>query len=214
VSAGNLSIAADGRTVVVKGLNLVSGAPLAIVYGVPGSGGPGATATTTLGASTWAVKELSTTVGTAKSLPAQSITVVAADGSGLLTANRSSVTHSAAHQTIRFTYTVWPGGMHGGKITLAVPGGWSAPSLNGTAAGYVSVSGAPAISVTGRVITVSDITKAAGATLVITYGSRDAGGPGATAPGATGTQTWTAKEQSLVKSKLTPLSVSPKIKVN
>jgi hypothetical protein len=204
-----------GRTIVVTGLNLAPSQPFAIIYGDPSHGGPGATTPTSTGAQVWSAKELSSTVGTPAALGVSpTITIVSADGSGLMTANRTSVTHAAQHQTIKFTYTLWPGGMHMGKLTLTVPTGWSAPSTTGSAAGSVT-SSVGTVSVSGRTIKVSGITQAAGTTVVITYGSTASGGPGATAP-STGnkTQMWTTKEQSTSTSTLTQLSVSPQIKVN
>jgi hypothetical protein len=116
--------------------------------------------------------------------------------------------------TVKFTFMVAAGGMHAGKLSLTVLTGWSAPSLTGSAAGFVTLGGAGSIAISGRVITISGLTQAAGTTVVITYGSRGSGGPGATAASTPGMQTWATKEQSVSNGTLTPLSTSPQIQVN
>ena len=52
-----------------------------------------------------------------------------------------------------------------------------------------------------------------GQTVVITYGARANGGPGATAPTASGVQSWVAKSRALAGGTLTPLASSPQITV-
>jgi hypothetical protein len=65
-STGSVSI--DAQTIVVLGVTLSAGATLTINYGAKGAKGPGATATTTVGAATWVATEKSTSGGTETSL--------------------------------------------------------------------------------------------------------------------------------------------------
>jgi hypothetical protein len=60
-STGTLSV--DGQTIIVLGVTLANGATLTINYGARGSKGPGAVATPSVGAQTWAATEKSTTGG-------------------------------------------------------------------------------------------------------------------------------------------------------
>lgn len=73
-SAGTVTL--DGQTIIVLGFTLASGATLKINYGARADKGPGATATTTVGAATWAATEKSTSGGTEVNLAkSPSITV-------------------------------------------------------------------------------------------------------------------------------------------
>jgi large repetitive protein len=65
-SAGTLTV--DGQTIVVLGVTLAAGATLTINYGARGSKGPGAVATTSVGAQTWGATEKSTSSGTETNL--------------------------------------------------------------------------------------------------------------------------------------------------
>ncbi|MGD0852235.1 MAG: hypothetical protein ABSA07_02610, partial [Acidimicrobiales bacterium] len=65
-STGTVSI--DDQTVVVLGVTLAAGATLTINYGAKAAKGPGATATTTVGAATWTATEKSTSGGTETNL--------------------------------------------------------------------------------------------------------------------------------------------------
>ena len=114
--------------------------------------------------------------------------------------------------TITFTYTASTGGLVNGQVVLVVPAGWSAPSVTANAPGYATAS-AGTRTISSRWIIVSNVTLSAGETLTITYGSKSAGGPGATAASAIGTQTWQAKERSTVSGLLTNLATSPAIHV-
>ncbi len=60
-STGTVSI--DGQTIVVLGVTLAAGATLTINYGAKSAKGPGATATTSIGAATWTATEKSTSGG-------------------------------------------------------------------------------------------------------------------------------------------------------
>ena len=126
----------------------------------------------------------------------------------------ASVSAGQQHRTLAFTFTAAAGGTSGGSLSLTVPAGWSAPSVTNTAAGYVK-SSAGSVTVTNRTITVSGITVSASHTVVITYGAKTFGGPGATAPPtAVGKQTWHAKAASTVAGTLTSLTTSPFVTVS
>jgi hypothetical protein len=65
-STGTVSV--DGQTIIVLGVSLAAGATLTINYGAKGAKGPGATATTGVGAATWTATEKSTSGGTETNL--------------------------------------------------------------------------------------------------------------------------------------------------
>ena len=141
---------------------------------------------------------------------------LAADGSGTLTTDTSSVTPSSTGNTITFTYTAATGDTNAGAVTLVVPAGWSAPSTTGANAGYTTASSTGTIgtlSVASQTITIPSVTLTAGQTITITYGSTASSGPGATATSSTGVQTWQAQEKSASGGTLTNLASSPSINV-
>ena len=109
--------------------------------------------------------------------------VPAADGSGSLTTPTGFVRNGSVANTLVFTYTVAAGGLSNGALSLEVPEGWSPPSATAGDAGYV-VANTGSRSVSGRTVTVSGLTLGEGKTVVVTYGARASGGPGATAPTA------------------------------
>ena len=117
------------------------------------------------------------------------------NGTGTMTTTTTSVTFGSTGHVIAFTYTAALGGVANGGVHLTVPNGWSAPSTTGGAAGYATAS-AGTVSIYGQTIVVLGVTLASGGTLTLTYGSRKAGGPGATAPLSAGAATWTATEKS------------------
>src|SRR5581483_1305740 len=55
--------------------------------------------------------------------------VVADDGSGTMTSTTDGVSASATGKTVSFTYTAATGGISDGTVRLAVPSGWSVPSV-------------------------------------------------------------------------------------
>ena len=132
---GVVSVA--GQTITVTGVTRNAGQTVAITYG---SGGT-ATATASPGAQTWQIKEASTAGGVLTSIAASpTITVYASDGSGTLTTSTTNVSASQTGNTIAFTYTAPAGDMNNGRVTLAVPAGWSAPSTVVSANGYTTSS--------------------------------------------------------------------------
>jgi ribosomal protein S4 len=211
-SLGTLAVA--GQTITVSGLTISAGNTFTIVYGSKTSSGPGATAAATSGAQTWQGQEESTATGTLTNFASSpSITLNAANGSGTLTTPTTNVVLSATGNTLTFTYTAATGGINGGTVTLVVPSGWSAPSLTGSAAGDTTAS-TGTVAVAGQTITVSGVTLTAGSTFTIVYGSKVSSGPGATAGGTTGAQTWQAQEASTSTGTLTNLASSPSITLN
>jgi hypothetical protein len=165
-SAGTLTV--SGQTITVSSLTLGGGSTFTIVYGNTGSGGPGATATSSTGAQTWQAQEKSTSAGSLTNLGSSpSVTVNAADGSGTLTTPTSSVPFASTGNSLTFTYTAATGGINSGSVTLVVPAGWNAPSTTGANGGY-STSSAGTLTVSGQTITVSSLTLAGGNTFTIT----------------------------------------------
>ena len=146
----------------------------------------------------------------------------AADGSGTVVASSTAVSASQSALTETLTYTPAAGSMANGSVSFVVPAGWTPPqATTPAAAGYVSASGgsgANSIAVTGTgpwTVTVSGVTLDQGAaqTLLLNYGDTSGGGPGATAPAATGAVIWTTKQRSSSRGALTNLGVQPTITV-
>ncbi|HXC18435.1 MAG TPA: hypothetical protein VNT80_00860, partial [Acidimicrobiales bacterium] len=129
-----------------------------------------------------------------------------------MTSKTSSVTYGSTGHAIIFTYTAATGGVSNGGVHLTVPAGWSAPSTTGTSAGY-STASTGTVSIDAQTIIVLGVNLASGATLTITYGSKAAKGPGATATTAVGAATWTATEKSTSGGTETTLAKSPVITV-
>ncbi|HUZ42461.1 MAG TPA: hypothetical protein VMU68_13845 [Acidimicrobiales bacterium] len=73
-STGTVSI--DGQTIIVLGVTLAAGATLTIKYGDMSAKGPGATATSSVGAATWVTTEKSTSGGTESPLAKSPIITV------------------------------------------------------------------------------------------------------------------------------------------
>ena len=212
-SAGTVSV--SGQTITVSNLTRNTGQTVTITYGSKGGGGPGATVSGTTGNRRWQAKQKTNAAGTLTKLASSpSIAVYARDGSGTLTTPTTSVAHGSTGNTIVFTYTAAAGGMKDGTLTVVVPSSWSGPATSATARGYTT-SNSGVVSVSSRTILVSSLTRSAGQTVKVTYGSKAGGGPGANAPPtSTGAQTWSAKQRSIVVGALTSLSSSPVITVN
>ncbi|HEX9504802.1 MAG TPA: hypothetical protein VGA62_02235, partial [Acidimicrobiia bacterium] len=210
-SSGTLTVSA--QTITVSSLTVAAGNTFTITYGDTGSGGPGATASSTTGAQTWQAQEKSTSAGSLANLASSpSITVYAADGSGTLTTPTNTVPFASTGNTLTFTYTAAVGGISNGSVTLVVPGGWNAPSTTGSSGGY-STASAGTLTVSGQTITVSSLTLAGGNTFTIAYGSTAGGGSGATAPSSGGAQTWQAQAKSISTGSLTNLGTSPSVTI-
>ncbi len=209
--SGTNTIAVTGTgpwTVTVSGVTLNQGSAQTLVmkYGDTGSGGPGATAASTTGGVVWTTKERSSSRGALTNLAAQpTITVYAADGTGTMASSLSAVSGSQAGLTETLTYTVAAGGINNGTLTVDVPAGWTAPATVAGPGFTTSTFGV--VSVSGQKITVSGVTRAAGLTVVITYGS----GATATAAAGPGAQTWQVKEASTAGGVVTAIAASPTI---
>ena len=207
VSTGTLTF--TGRTITVKTVTLLAAGTLIIHYGITAHT---VTASTTLGTATFTSKEASVAGGALTNVAVQpKVKVVAANGSGTMTVTPHGVVKSTAH-TFTFTYKATGGALTGGKVTLAVPAGWTAPTL-ATAAGKVTTTATGTLSLTAltaRIIVITGETLAATGTFTITYGS---GTHTATAPATVGTDTFTTQETSVSGGTLTTIAASPVVKV-
>jgi len=128
-------------------------------------------------------------------------------GAGMITVNPRQAAAGRA-KTLSFTYTAGDGGLPAsGEVTVQVPGGWTAPSRTRGRAGYVSSSGG-AVSVSGRLITVTGagVALAAGRQLTITY---EAG----IAPRLPGASTFVTSERPDDGVPPAALSLSPTVTV-
>jgi hypothetical protein len=213
-----------GQTIKVTGLTLAGGSTLTVTYGATSGGscssGDGATAPATTGPQTWTGSEKSISGGTMTNLASSpSVTVNnSPDGSGTVATTTANVLPSSTSNTIVFTYTAATGGMSGGEVDVAVPGGpggWSAPTTSNAAGCSTASSGSVAVS--GQTIKVTGVSLTAGQTLTITYGAISGGSCGAgdsvTAPSTTGAKTWTTSERSTAGGTVTNLTSSPSITV-
>ena len=210
-STGTLTVAA--RVVTVASVTLSAGSTFTITFGDTSGGGPGATATATIGAQVWQVQDKATTGGVYTNIASSpSITINAANGAGTLAAAPGNVSASQTGRTITFTYTAAAGDMVNGAVTVTAPAGWSAPSTTPTAAGYTTAS-TGVVSAAGQTITVTGVSLTAGSTMTIVYGDTGGGGPGATAGSTTGAQTFQAQERSTLNGVLANLAASPSVTV-
>ena len=201
------------RTVRLSGLTLGGGARVQLVYGSPVGGGPGATAPATGGDEDWVVASRASDEGTLTNLArAPSIAVLAPDGSGTMTTDTATVSAASTGQSITFAYTAAAGGISKGVVALTVPTGWSPPSAASSSPGFVTASRGT-VSVSGRRIVVAGLTCTSGQTLEVVYGSRAAGGSGASAPATTGTQSWAAESKATAGGSFGRLVSSPSISV-
>ena len=204
-------------TVTVGAGGLAVGHTIVITYGSTTGGGPGATAPSAVGATTWVTQENSWGGGTLTDLASSpSINVTPGDGLGTMTSTTTTLAHSSTGHTIVFTYTAEPAGMAvGAKITLTVPTGWSAPSTSSSAAGYVTCSPGCTVTVVGQVITITLTSALAGSgVLTITYGDTTGTGTGAATSGSVVSspgQTWAVMQESTPGGTLTAIVASPKI---
>jgi Bacterial Ig-like domain/Lamin Tail Domain len=212
-SAGTLSV--SERTITVSGLTLGAGARVQLVYGSTAAAGPGATAPPAGGDQDWVAASRASDEGTLTNLTdSPSIAVLAPDGSGTMTTETTAVSAGATGHSITFTYTAAVGGIYKGVIALVVPIGWSAPSMTGTAPGFVTAStGTVSVSVSGRTVVVAGLTHGGGETVQIVYGSTSSGGPGAAAPVTTGTQSWQTRSKASAGGTLQSLASSPSIAI-
>ncbi len=211
--SGANTIAVTGAgpwTVTVSGvtLNQATAQTLVLRYGATSGGGPGATAPPTTGAVAWSTKQRSSSRGTLTALGASpTVTVYAADGTGSAASSLSVVSGSQPGLTETLTYTAPAGGLSNGTLTVAVPAGWTAPATS-AGPGFTTAS-VGTVSVSGQTITVSGVTRTAGQTVVVTYGS----GATAAAAAGPGTQSWPITTASTAGGILTAIGASPTITI-
>src|SRR5579875_2893969 len=200
----------------VRNVTLASGASCSVTYGSRVGGGPGLTIPSSTGTKQFAVAETPTgpTTTTHTLAVAPTVKVVSANGSGSMTVTPATATPSSS-TTLTFTFTAASGGLTHGRLSLAVPSGWTAP-VTATAPGKVS-STCGTVGITGstsRTVTVSTVTKASGASCTITYGT---GTHKAVVPSSGGTYAFTAKAASVsgtgANGTLTALAFSPEVAV-
>jgi uncharacterized repeat protein (TIGR02059 family) len=196
-SVGTVSV--TGQTITVDSLNRNAGQTVVVTY----SNG---VVTTSTGTATWTTKQKATAAGTLTNLSAQPTVTVdnAADGSGTASLAPSPVL-AGTTQTETLTYTAPTGGMTNGAIMIDVPTGWSAPQT-GAGAGQVT-SNVGTVSVAGQTITLSNLSRNAGQTVLVTYTN----GVAATTAGSA---TWTTKQKSTSGGTLTDLAAQPAVTVN
>jgi hypothetical protein len=211
-SGGSVSV--NASTIQVSGINLGTSSQCTITYGDTSAGGDGATATSTLGASTFSAEEESSSSGGLAALSTSpQLTVDAADGSGTMSASPSFVGPGSGGNTLTFTYTAAAsGGVAAGGIEIAAPSGWSVPSTTGGAAGYTTAT-CGSVSASGQTIQVTGVSVGPGASCTIKYGDKSLGGTGASAPSSPGTSTFGAEEKSTGSGTLTALALAPVVKV-
>jgi len=211
VTASAGTVSAVGQTITVSNLTLF-GSAVTITYGSKSGGGPGAQAPPDPGDQPWFTSQSSTPPSGALT-PLSStplIGVYSRDGSGTVSFPPGLISAGSTGNTIPFAYMADTGGLSKGTFVLTVPSGWSVPSTNGGDPGYTVVSTGN-VKITGRTITVSNVSLPPGGTLGITYGF----GTGATAPSTPGSYTFLGKERSTKSGVLTtsPL-ISPDVIVS
>lgn len=140
------------------------------------------------------------------------IKICAQSGSGEILLSEDTFAAGKTSSTITFTYTAAAGGMENGKLSIAVPDGWSIPSIDPAAEGYTTAS-TGMVGIFGHNITISDISISSGDTISVTYGDISGGGPGATASMVKGLYKWKVKSAAMVESTLNDLNNSPKIEI-
>ena len=192
-------VSVSGQRITVTGVTrTVQGQTVIVTYG---SGGT-ATAPATTGTQTWQFGEASTAGGVITPIAAQpSVTLYAPDGGGAATTSTTNVSASQTGNTVTFTYTAATGGMSAGGVKLTIPAGWTAPSTTANNAGYTT-SSTGTLTIAARVVTVANVTLAAGSTFTITFGDTSGGGAGATATATTGAQTWLVQDKATTRRHL------------
>ena len=202
-----------GRTISVTGLTLPSAAQVTVLYGNSTRGGPGARPRPA-DAAVWRVREQSSISGNLSELKASPVVrVLAADGSGEVATTLTHVRNGVTGRTIAFDYVASAGGVEQGTLRMTVPAGWSHPSTDPGAPGFVSASQGT-VSVKGGIVSVSGLMLAGNQKLRIVYGDRRQGGPGAHAPSVVaGSQEWAFDLAASSLGKQVPLTASPYIDV-
>ena len=214
-TASTGTVAVSSQTITVSGVTVSAGNTFTIVYGSTASSGPGATATSTLGAQTWQAQEKSTSGGTLTNLASSPPSPVnaSADGSGTLTTPTTTVLASSTGNTITFTYTAATGGISSGAVPWSFPRAGAPPQRPAPRPASPPRQPGP-LPCPPRRSPCPGLTLSSGSQLTIVYGSKASSGPGATAASTLGAQTWQAQEKSTTGGTLTNLASSPSITVN
>jgi len=136
-----------------------------------GGGSSSAIAPSTAGSGTFATSEKSTASGTLTALSSSpSVSVLVPDGTGTASVSPTSVTESPVPTTLTFTFVAPASGINDGALAIAVPAGWTAPTTASSSAGYTTASSGT-VSVSGQLITVSNLIMSANSQLTVTYGA-------------------------------------------
>jgi len=214
-SGGNLTwtgsgtLSTSGSTIIAPAGNLAPGQTFTISYGPVRA--PAAQAYL------FGAQEQSAQDGTLTTLPGPvpTVTVTPATvvttppppqgGVGMIAVSPGRTVAGRA-STLRFTYTAADGGLPAtGAVTVQVPPGWTAPSGTAGKAGYASSDGG-AVSVSGRLITVTGVALLPGQQLIITYTA-------GIAPRLPGASTFVTSEQPDGTVPLAALAQSPSVTV-
>jgi hypothetical protein len=186
-----------GSEVRTTGVTLAANHQCTIDYGVVGSG-PGDTAPSAPGPSTFTADESSSAGGTLTALSTSPAVQITADGTGKMSVSPASAVAGSTGNTWTFSYTASTT-IVSGELTIAVPAGFSVPSAGASAAGATTTT-CPSgnVSVAGSTIEVSGFTLLDASSCTITYGDKSDGGPGATATAVGGytAYSFSAQERS------------------
>jgi hypothetical protein len=196
-----------GHLITIPEVSLTAGDTCVIRYGISGFNS-GATAPSATGTSTFTTQEASSGTGTLTTIGSSPSVTVGNDGTGTMTVSPSQAVVSSAGNKLTFTYTA-ARTITSGQLTLAIPAGWSTPSTSAAAAG-ATTSTCGTVAVSGTTINVTGVSLASGGTCTVTYGNK-ASGPGATAPSAGGTLSFTTQEESTNDNNLVALPTSPQV---
>src|SRR5207302_5859226 len=102
-------VAVSGSTIQVTGVTLTGGQSFTLTYGDRGSGGPGATAPGSSGASAFTTSERGTPKGTLTALssasPGVTVAQLTLDGSGTMKVSPTVVGAGTTGNSLTFTYT-------------------------------------------------------------------------------------------------------------
>ena len=197
----------------VTQLTLGSSSGCAVKYGDQSAGGPGATASSTPGPSSFVAQEMSSADGTLTDLASSpGVHVYGADGAGQISPAKQYAAAGSTGNTLAFTYTAGAGGLNDGQIDITVPPEWPAPSTTATDGGYTT-SNCGTVAPNGSLLQITGVTMSAGATCKITYGDETGGGPGATAPTPPGNYSFKAQDATTPQGTPTALGSSASIDI-
>jgi hypothetical protein len=207
------TVSTSATSIDVTGIDLGAALSCTVTYGDTSSSGPGVSIGAATGEVTFDAQERSGATGTLTALSSSpNLSVFAPDGSGTMTVSPAFTTPGASGVTLSFTYTAADGGVSGGRIEIAPPDGWPAPSTTPGAAGYTTAS-CGSVAVSNGAIEVSGVSAIGGGTCTITYGNTSSGGAGASAPSTPGPSAFATQEASTALSPLTAIASSPTVSI-